>query len=64
MAPRPRFTAVAVVDGKRFEILVPFDADGGIPRIITLGAKTHRTRLKKTSKKSQGKWIYREVKSA
>lgn len=64
MAPHPRFTAIAVVGGERFEILVPFDADGAVPRLVTIGAKTHRTRLKKTNKKSQGKWIYREIKSA
>lgn len=64
MAPRPRFTAIAVVDGQRMEILVPFDPDGSVPRIVTIGTKTHRTRLKKTNKKSQGQWIYREIKSA
>lgn len=62
--PAKRFTAIAVVGGKRIEILVPFDKDGKVPRVITLGTKLNQTKLKKTSKKTNGQWIYREVKSA
>jgi hypothetical protein len=64
MPPMPRFTAIAVVDGQRFEVLVHFNKDGSVPRVVDLGSGVHKRRLKKTGKKSQGKWIYREVKRA
>lgn len=64
MGKTQRFTAIAVVGGKRFEILVPFDPDGKIPRVVTIGVGRHQTKLKKTNKKTNGQWIYREVKSA
>lgn len=64
MPARPRFTAIAVIGGKRYEVLVPFNEDDSVPRIIDVGAGKHTTRLKKTGKKSAGKWIYREVKRA
>lgn len=64
MAPTPRFTAIAVIDGKRFEVLVHFNRDGSVPRVVDLGSGVHKKKLKKTGKKSGGKWIYREVKRA
>lgn len=62
MAPTPRFTAIAVVDGKRIEVLVHFHEDGSVPQVVDLGAGVHKKKLKKTGKKSGGKWIYREIK--
>jgi hypothetical protein len=63
-APR-RFTAVMINGDKKYvEIHVPYGKDGSIPNVVEIGSRTHKKRFKRTGKKLEGKWIYREIKSA